>query len=269
METKEFKTLRYNEAISNGLFDIIKSALPTIGKAAMGAFKAVVGDSANGGVSSGCYKVSLGTSDNGEKLMIQFVHENGHIYAVNPSLNESCTLNMPCKGSELIGQQILLRPFSKIDVTEDFNNAVKFNATRFGITSSPTSYETQCSNDGAGVISCLGYFTKKMLSKPLYLNSHIVIEAIGNSLKISLRGGIEVQYAQGLSIRQSDGGAEKNFSKVFATREVKESSVADGSDAYILLDNALDDYEMDDDLMIIGDLVFVNVTGQRLQYRIS
>lgn len=53
METKEFKTLRYNEAIVNG-YDMIKSALPTIGKAAMGAFKAVFGNSANGGVSSGC-----------------------------------------------------------------------------------------------------------------------------------------------------------------------------------------------------------------------
>lgn len=201
METKEFKTLRYNEAINNGLFDMIKSAIPSIGKAAMGAFKTVVGDSANSGSSSGCYKASLGTSDNGEESM------------------------------------------------------------------SPTSYETKCSNGGAGVISCLGYFTKKMLDKPLYLNSHIVIEAIGNSLKISLRGGIEVQYAQGLSIRQSDGGAEKNFSKVFATRDAKESLVSDDSDAYVLLDNALDGYEMDDDLMIVGDLVFVNVTGQRLRFR--
>ena len=96
-----------------------------------------------------------------------------------------------------------------------------------------------------------------------------MIEAIGNNLKISLRGGIEVQYGQCLSIRQSDGGAEKNFSKVFATREVKDTVVTDGSDAYIMLDNALDGYGMEDDLMIIGDLVFVNVTGQRLQCRLS
>ena len=269
METKEFKTLRYNEAIVNGVFDVIKSALPTIGKAAMGAFKAVFGDSANGGVSSGCYKVSLGKNNNGEESMIQFAHEDGHLYAINPSLNESFTLNLPCKGKDLVGQQILLRPFSKIDVTEDFNNAAKYNATRFGLTASPTSYETQCSNGGSGIISCLGYFTKKMLDKPLCLNSHIIIEAIGNSLKVTLRGGLEVQYGQGLSIRQSDGGAEKNFSKVFATREVKDTVVTDGSDAYIMLDNALDDYEMEDDLMIIGDLVFVNVTGQRLQCRLS
>ncbi|HJH64103.1 MAG TPA: hypothetical protein OIM59_05600 [Bacteroides mediterraneensis] len=72
-----------------------------------------------------------------------------------------------------------------------------------------------------------------------------------------------------MSIRQSDGGAEKNFSKVFATREVQDTVVTDGSDAYIMLDNALDGYGMEDDLMITGDLVFVNVTGQRLQFRIS
>lgn len=269
MGKKDFKTLRYNEAIANGVFDMIESALPTIGKAAMGAFKAVSGDSANGGVSSGCYKVSLGTNDNGEESMIQFAHEDGRLYVVNPSLNESFTLNLPCKGKDLVGQQILLRPFSKIDVTEDFNNAARFNATRFGLTASPTSYETQCSNGGSGIISCLGYFTKKMLDKPLCLNSHIMIEAIGNSLKISLRGGLEVQYGQGLSIRQSDGGAEKNFSKVFATREGEDNVVIDGSDAYIMLDNVLDGYGMEDDLMIIGDLVFVNVTGQRLRYRLS
>lgn len=110
METKEFKTLRYNEAIVNG-YDMIKSALPTIGKAAMGAFKAVFGNSANGGVSSGCQPWN-----------------QQQWRGIN---------DMPCKGKDLPGQQILLRPFSKIDVTDDFNNAARYNATRFGLTASP------------------------------------------------------------------------------------------------------------------------------------
>lgn len=250
-----------------GIFDIIKKALPTIGKVAMGAINAVVGTN---GVEpeTAVLKVSLGKNENGEEQSLHFTQQNGRLYAVNTSLTQSCTINMPCKGRELPGVQIHMAPFSKYDVTDDFKRAAKVNATRFSIVNSPTSLAQQQANGGYGVLSCLGYFTKALLSNPFAINGHVMLQAVGNNLKITLTGGIDIQCGQNISLRTTAGGAEKNFSKVSAT--VSETAANDGnSTKCIILEDALDGFEATDELEFLGDIVFMNAEGKTLKLKLA
>lgn len=257
MTEKEFQ----KEAV-DGFFDMIKSALPTIGKVAMNVIGSFVNevDSAKPAL----YTVNLGASENGEEEGVHFLNKDGKVIAVNTSLTKTCTVNFPRKASNL-GLTVQLPPFTEFDVTQDLRNSARSNAQRFSVVSTPSELQQADVAGGIGMLSCLGYFTKKMIERPFNLNAHIVLQMIGKNLKITLSGGLEVQSGHSLTLGTSAGGELKRFNTVAATSGNADENAAGGT--YILLANALSDYADDDELELIGELEFVNVGGNPLNVK--
>lgn len=246
----------------NGFLDMIKSALPTIGKVAMSVIGSFMNEE-NGG-RNGIYSIRLGTSENGEEEGVHFINKDGRVMAVNTSLTKTCTLNFPRKADNL-GLAVQLPPFTQFDVTQDLQNSAKSNAQRFSVVSTPSELQCADTTGGTGVLSCLGYFTQKLIEKPFNLNSHIILQMVGKSLKITLRAGLRLESGHALTLGTSAGGELKRFNAIAAT-----STDADGNDAglaYILLPDALADYADDDELELIGDLFFENVGCDSLDIR--
>lgn len=259
MSEKDFRTENVN-----GFFDMIKSALPTIGKVAMNVIGSIVNE--GNGEKNAMYSVTLGASENGEEEGIHFINKDGKVIAVNTSLTKTCTLNFPRKADHL-GEAVQLAPFTQFDVTQDLRNSAKSNAQRFSVVSAPSEIQGADVAGGIGVLSCLGYFTKKLIESPFKLNSHIVLQMIGKHLKITLIGGLEVQSGRSLTLGTSAGGELKRFNTIDATSGSAGDNAA--GETYILLPNALADYADDDELELIGDLVFVNVAGNSLDIKMG
>ncbi|MBS5205758.1 MAG: hypothetical protein KHZ50_18615 [Bacteroides ovatus] len=243
-----------------GFFDMIKSALPTIGKVAMNVIGGLVNE--ENGATSGVYTVALGVSESGEGEGVHFLNKDGRVIAVNTSLTQSCSLNFPRKADN-IGIAAELFPFSQLDVTDDLRDSAKSNAQRFGVTSVASEVQKGDVAGGFGIMSCLGYFTKKMLEIPFRLNSHITLQMIGKSLQITLSAGLQLKTGQALTLGTTGGGEQRRFNTVTAVTDGETN--AKGS--YILLPNALADYKDDDELELVGDLLFENVEGVALNIK--
>lgn len=259
MSEKDFQTENVN-----GLFDMIKSALPTIGKVAMSVIGSFVNE--ENGEKNALYSVKLGASEKGEEEGVHFINTNGKVMAINTSLTKTCTLNFPRKADHL-GLAVQLPPFTQFDVTQDLRSSAKSNAQRFSVVSAPSEIQGADVAGGAGVLSCLGYFTKKLIERPFNLNSHIVLQMIGKSLKITLSGGLKLESGRSLTLGTSAGGELKRFNTIEATSGNTGDNAA--GDTYILLPNVLTDYADDDELELIGDLVFVNVGGNSLDIKMG
>lgn len=248
----------------NGFFDMIKSALPTIGKVAMNVIGSFVNE--ENGEKNAMYSVTLGASENGEEEGVHFINKNGKVMAVNTSLTKTCTLNFPRKADNL-GLAVQLPPFTQFDVTQDMRNAAKSNAQRFSVVSAPSEIQGADLAGGTGVLSCLGYFTKKLIERPFNLNSHIILQMIGKNLKITLSGGLKLESGHSLTLGTSAGGELKRFNTIDATL----ANAGDNAtgETCILLPNVLADYSDDDELELIGDLVFVNIGGNSLDIKMG
>lgn len=259
MSEKDFQTENVN-----GLFDMIKSALPTIGKVAMSVIGSFVNE--ENGEKNALYSVKLGASEKGEEEGVHFINTNGKVMAVNTSLTKTCTLNFPRKADHL-GLAVQLAPFTQFDVTSDLRKSAKSNAQRFSVVSVPSEIQGADVAGGIGVLSCLGYFTKKLIERPFNLNSHIVLQMIGKSLKITLSGNLKLESGRSLTLGTSAGGELQRFNTIDATSGSAGDNAA--GETYILLPNVLADYADDDELELIGDLVFVNVAGNSLDIKMG
>lgn len=239
---------------SNGLFDLISSALPTIGKVAMNVFSSF----ANDGTKANCYTaLSEGESEKDE-AGLHFINENGKLIAVNTSLLKSYAVNIPAKGNEPILNAVL-KPFSKLDMTEDMRNASNANIQRFSILGMPNPASAGLTNFGEGVISCLAYVTKGILKIGKKLNAHLMLKAVNDDLQIILSVDLKPVSVQSVTVSALNGGEQKRFNFVGAT-----SIESDNNDPEykIILKNALKGFQEDDDLEIVGDVMFENLSGE-------
>lgn len=237
-----------------GLFDMIKSALPTIGKVAMNVMSTLVGD----GKTTVYTVLSDGDSSDGfADSGLHFVGGDGCVTAVNTLLSKTYTINVPAKGKGLV-QSISLSPLGKWDVTDDLRNASNANIQRIGVLGLPNQAAKGLDGIGCGVLSCIAYAVLRELVGGKDISTHISLRAIGKDLRITLSADLNPVQGQAFTIKGGNGGEEKRFNAVSAS--AIESS-ADGTQKCILLKGALDGFEEDDELEILGDIGFENLTG--------
>jgi len=224
-----------------GLFDMIKSALPTIGKVAMNVMSTLVGD----GKTMVYTVLSDGDSSDGfADSGLHFIGGDGRVTAVNTSLSKTYTINVPAKGKGLV-QSISLSPLGKWDITDDLRNASNANIQRIGVLGLPNQAAKGLNGIGYGVLSCIAYAVLRELIG-------------GKDLRITLSADLNPVQGQAFTIKGGNGGEEKRFNAVTASAI---ESNADGTQKCILLKGALDGFEEDDELEILGDIGFENQTG--------
>lgn len=238
----------------NGLFDFISSALPTIGKVAMNVFSSF----ANDGTKVGCYTALSEGQGEEDETGLHFINENGRLMAVNTSLSKSYAVNIPAKGNEPILNAVL-KPFSKLDMTEDMRNASNANIQRFSVLGMPKASSAGLTNLGEGVISCLAYVTKGILKIGKKLNAHLTLKAVNDDLQIILSVDLKPVSVQSVTISALNGGEQKRFNFVGA---MPIESASNDTEYRIVLKDALKGFQEDDDLEIVGDVAFENVSGK-------
>lgn len=239
----------------NGLFDLISSALPTIGKVAMNVFSSF----ANDGTKVCCYTALAEGQGEEDETGLHFINENGKLIAVNTSLSKSYAVNIPAKGNEPILNAVL-KPFSKLDMTEDMRNASNANIQRFSVLGMPNASSAGLTNFGEGVISCLAYVTKGILKLGKKLNAHLMLKAVNDDLQIILSVDLKPVSVQSVTISALNGGEQKRFNFVGAMPI--ESANSSDTEYRIVLKDALKGFQEDDDLEIVGDVAFENITGE-------
>lgn len=244
-----------------GIFDMIKSALPTIGKVAVNVMSQLVGD--DGEQKAGIYTVLSESQNEFTDSGLHFIGKNGRILAVNSSLSNTYSINIPSKGNEAV-QSLSLAPFNYVDVTENMKEAVNENIQRFSVMKLPLNAAKGVDGFGSSVLSCLATVTLAVLKIGKNISPQITLSAKGNDLYITLRVGLNPICAQAFQIIAQNGGEQKRFNSVTAT--TTENNV-DGTGKYIVLKGALEGFKADDDLEILGDIMFDNVEGKPLEMK--
>lgn len=231
-----------------GFMDLFKAAAPTIGKVVGGLWNTFVG--ADGTQRYGFVQVDLGTDEKGEAEKLPLVNVNGRIMAYNTSLAKDLTLNFPRKLNRYNGEVCVLKPFSKLDVTDNFSDCSASDVERFNVQSTDASLAV--SSDGLvnGLLSCVGYITKKMLEGRIFkLTSHIFLQIVGQDLKITLSSGLSLESAPSVNIMVKDGAENKKFLNVQALPEtVAYGEGLENAKGAVVLKGALAGYDDDDEL---------------------
>lgn len=235
------------ETSVNGFMDFIKSAVPTIGKVVGGLLSAVTNE--DGQEQYRCVHIHLGKAGCGKDETMPLVNQNGRIIAYNTSLDKDLTLNFPRKLDRYNGEVLVLEPFTKMDVTDCFTDCSSNDVERFNVQS--TNPSDAVSSDGllSGIVSCVGYITKKMIEGRVFkLTSHIFLQIVGKDLKITLASGMALESAPSITLSVKDGAENKKYLNIQAQPEVMEYNDGGNSTGVILLENALDGYNDDDEL---------------------
>jgi hypothetical protein len=244
-----------------GFFDLVKSALPTIGKVAMG----VLSNFVSGSRMAARYTV-FGNFNEGlvATAGLHFLRKNNKIYAVNNTMENSYSITIPRRGNNT-GLLVHLAPLSQFDVTTEIYDASNANIQNFEVTEMEPSKTTGLQGSiGASILSCLGYFTKGNLVNPFNLTAKISIRAIGLDIQISLAPGLKILQGQSLEVRSVGDGEVKRFNEVSPCLTAEE----DGT-TVLLLKDALAGFKDEDELSLVGDIAFQNVAGIQVADRLG
>jgi len=245
-----------------GLFDMIKSALPTIGKVAMNVMSTLVGD----GKMTVYTVMSEGDCNDGfADSGLHFIGNNGRVIAVNTSLSKTYSVNIPAKGKNPV-ESISLAPLGKYDITENLRDASNANIQHIGVLGLPNKAAKGLDGIGCGVLSCIAYFVLNELIGGKDISTHISLRAIGKDLRITLSADLCPIQGQSFTIKGSNGGEEKRFNSVVAS--AVENGI-EGAGRCILLKGALDGFKDDDELELLGDIGFENLTGASVASKYS
>jgi hypothetical protein len=258
VSSKRQKTIKND---LRGFFDFVKSALPTIGKVAMG----VLSNFVSGSRKAARYTVFGNFNEEQTATAgLHFLRSDNKLFAVNNTMDNSYSITIPRRGSNK-GLLVHLAPLSQLEITDEIYEASNANIQNFEVTEMEPE-KTTClrGSIGASILSCLGYFTKGNLTNPFNLTAKISIRAIGLDIQISLAPGLEILQGQSLEVRSVGDGEVKRFNEVDPCLTAEE----DGT-TVLLLKDALAGFKDEDELSLIGDIAFKNVTGVQVADRLG
>ncbi len=251
------------EAAKDGFFDFIKAAAPTIGKVVGGLINAVTNE--DGEEHYKGVKIGLGRSSNGDEECLTLVNVNGRIIAYNTSLEKSLTLNFPRKLNHYNGEVLILDAFSHLDVTDNFSDCSSHNVERFNAQSTDPALEVSSNGLVDGIVSCVGYVTKKLIGDRVFkLTTHIYLQIKGNDLIITLSSGLSLTSAPSIALAVNDGAENKQFLDVQAQPEIVLNADGGSSTGMIVLPNAMEGYSDDDEMELDVTLKYAAPQGYRI-----